>query len=74
MLFILFVIEFKLSNALTTELSNELAMEFLDLYEGESVLQNLKHQYHKNRNQVYDVWKRIKNKISIERSLKELWK
>ncbi|KAJ8928699.1 hypothetical protein NQ314_018709 [Rhamnusium bicolor] len=56
------------------EWSSEVIMEFLDLYEGEPVIWNPQNQHHKDRNQVYDAWKRIQNNISIERSLRELKK
>lgn len=68
---IFLVIVSKLLTPLTIGWSNELTIEILDLYEGESGIWNIKHHHHKNRNQVYDSWKRIENKIRIECSFKE---
>ncbi|KAJ8930817.1 hypothetical protein NQ314_016349 [Rhamnusium bicolor] len=55
------------------EWSNEVVLEFLDLYENEPVIWCAKHLDHKNRNAINDAWKRIEEKISIECS-KELKK
>lgn len=56
------------------EWSNEVIMEFLDLYEREEVIWNPQHGGHKDRNQVYDAWKQIQKDFSLECSLKELKK
>ena len=54
------------------EWSNEVIIEFLDLYEGEPVIWNPQNEHHKDKNQVYDAWKRIQSNMSVECSLKEL--
>ncbi|GBM23797.1 hypothetical protein AVEN_271150-1 [Araneus ventricosus] len=56
------------------EWNNELIMEFLDLYELEPVIWNPLHEHHKDRNHVYDAWKRVQSSLSIDFSLKVLKK
>lgn len=56
------------------EWSNEVVLEFLDLYENEPVIWCSKHLKYKNRNEVNDAWKRIEEKISITCSTNELKK
>lgn len=56
------------------EWSNEVTMEFLDLYENEPVVWNASHPLHKNRNEVYDAWKRIQQKLGIDLSIPDLKK
>ncbi|XP_014245539.1 uncharacterized protein LOC106664372 [Cimex lectularius] len=56
------------------EWSNKVIMEFLDLYEGEPSIWNLHHADHKDRNNIYEAWKRIQGSISVDCSLKELKK
>ncbi|GBN23771.1 hypothetical protein AVEN_104383-1 [Araneus ventricosus] len=58
----------------TMEWNNELIMEFLDLYELEPMIWNPQNQHHKDRNHVYDAWKRIQSSLSIDFSLKVLKK
>lgn len=52
--------------------SNEVIMEFLDLYEGEPSIWNPQNGGHKDRNKVYEAWKRIQGSFSVECSLSEL--
>lgn len=54
--------------------SNEVTMEFLDLYEATPVIWNPHHEHHKDRHRVHDAWKQIQSKLSVECSLKELKK
>lgn len=54
--------------------SNEVVLEFLDLYENEPVIWCTKHPEHKNRNAINDAWKRIEDTISVECSIKDLKK
>lgn len=56
------------------EWSNEVVLEFLDLYAEEPIIWFSKHPNHKNRNAVQDAWKRIEEKISITCSTKDLKK
>lgn len=56
------------------EWTNEIVIEFLDLYEQEPIIWNPVNEEHKDRNKVYDAWKRIQSNFSIECSLKELKK
>ncbi|GBO38150.1 hypothetical protein AVEN_60424-1, partial [Araneus ventricosus] len=56
------------------EWNTELIMEFLDLYEGDPIIWNPQNQHHKDRNQVFDAWKRIQSRLSIDLSLKVLKK
>ncbi|XP_067215180.1 uncharacterized protein [Linepithema humile] len=54
------------------EWSNEKTIEFLELYEKETLLWNPKHISHKDRNAVNDSWKKIEAILNI--SVKELKK
>ncbi len=70
--FYFFLVSFLFWNKL--EWSNENIIEFLDLYEAEPVIWNPQHEKHKDRNAVYDAWKCIMSKFSIECSVAELKK
>jgi len=54
--------------------SNETVMEFLELYERESIIWNASDPNHKNRNQVLDAWKRIEIKMGLPYSVADLKK
>lgn len=54
------------------EWTNEVIMEFLDLYEQEPTIWNPLNEDRKDRNKVYEAWKRIQTRFSIECSLKDL--
>lgn len=54
------------------EWTNEVIIEFLDLYEAEPAIWNPQNEHHKDRNVIYDAWKRIQGQISVECSLKNL--
>lgn len=56
------------------EWSNEVIMEFLDLYEGEPSIWNPQNADHKDRNMIHDAWKRIQGSLSVECSLTDLKK
>lgn len=45
------------------EWPNEVILEFLDYYENEPVIWNASALNHKNRNEIYDAWKRIELKM-----------
>lgn len=45
------------------EWSNELILEFLDLYKNEPVIWNPSHNLNKNRNDHHDAWKRIQEQL-----------
>lgn len=54
------------------EWSNETILEFLDLYEHEPVIWHPSHSLHKNRNDIYDAWKKIQEKMSVRYSITDL--
>lgn len=56
------------------EWTNELTIEFLDLYEKETAIWDPKDQLHRNRDIVFDSWKKIKDSMSIPVDIKELKK
>ncbi|KAG8227151.1 hypothetical protein J437_LFUL001695 [Ladona fulva] len=56
------------------EWTNEVTMEFIDLYEGEPSIWNPQNPDHKDGNKTYDAWKHIQASISVECSMKELKK
>ena len=56
------------------EWSNELILEFLDLYEQEPCIWNPKHSLHKVRNSVHDSWKNISQNLSVQYSISDLKK
>lgn len=56
------------------EWSNELVIEFLDLYEKERIIWDASHKLHKNRNDVHDAWKRIQKQLSVTYSITDLKK
>lgn len=56
------------------EWTNELVLEFLELYEEEPAIWNSSYIQHKNRNDLYDAWLRIKNKLSTPCSISDLKK
>ncbi|KAL1496995.1 hypothetical protein ABEB36_008029 [Hypothenemus hampei] len=66
--------ERSMGSTLNMEWSNETIMEFLNLYENEPVVWNACHPLHKNRNEVFEGWKRIQQKLSIDCSVTELKK
>ncbi|KAJ8945153.1 hypothetical protein NQ318_001618 [Aromia moschata] len=53
------------------EWSNENILAFLDFYEAESIVWNSGHNDHKNRNLVYDAWKRIERNMGGRYSVAE---
>lgn len=53
------------------EWSNEVIMKFLDMYKREPAKWNPQNKQNKNRNYVYDSWRRIQTQISVERIIKE---
>lgn len=56
------------------EWSNENTLEFLSLFEKESLIWNPKDPLHKNRNLVSDAWKRIKDNFSKDIAIVDLKK
>ena len=56
------------------EWSNEHVMLFLDFYEQEPVIWNASDENHKNRNLVYDAWKRMERNLGNTYSVNELKK
>lgn len=50
---------------LKMECGNENIIKILDFYERESVICNTSHRDHKNRNLVYDAWKREREKYGL---------
>lgn len=54
------------------EWSTDITLEFLHLYEMESVIWDPKNPTHKDRNEIADAWKRIRDALSIECSVKML--
>jgi len=56
------------------EWSNELILEFLDLYEQEPCIWNPKHPHHKIRNSIHDSWENISKNLSSTFSISELKK
>lgn len=56
------------------EWSNDLVIEFLELYEKEPIIWNPRDPNHKNRNCINDAWKRIGDNISVACTTNELKK
>nr|CAH7765262.1 unnamed protein product [Callosobruchus chinensis] len=56
------------------EWSNETVFEFLECYENEPVIWNASLPTHKNRNDIYDAWKRIEVKMGHKYTVTELKK
>jgi hypothetical protein len=56
------------------EWSNDLVIEFLELYEKEPAIWNPRDPNHKHKNYVNDSWKRIADNISVPCSTNELKK
>jgi len=56
------------------EWSNESVLEFLRLYEQESVIWNVKHLKHRDRNAVSDAWSNIQKSLSLQCTVQELKK
>lgn len=56
------------------EWPNELVLDFLTFYEIEAVIWNPALPNHKNRNEVYDAWKRIEEKMEKKFTVTELKK
>ncbi|XP_030757942.1 uncharacterized protein LOC115883689 [Sitophilus oryzae] len=54
--------------------TNEMILEFLDLYQNEPVIWDANTPGHKNRNDVYDAWKRIELNMDEKFSVTELKK
>lgn len=54
------------------EWSNELIMEFLQLYDQEPCIWNPKHTNHKIRNSVHDSWVNISKNLSQKYTINEL--
>lgn len=54
------------------EWPNELVLKFLEVYENEPVIWNSTMPNHKNRNYVFDAWKRIETKLGNKYSINEL--
>jgi hypothetical protein len=55
-----------------SDLSNELVLEFLELYQAEPTIYDPKHPFHKNKMRVNDVWMRIKRALSVDVSVAEI--
>jgi hypothetical protein len=51
--------------------SNELVLEFLELYQAEPTIYDPKHPAHKNNMKVNDAWMRIKRALSVYVSVAE---
>ncbi|BES88964.1 Alcohol dehydrogenase transcription factor Myb/SANT-like [Nesidiocoris tenuis] len=56
------------------EWTNDIVMEFLELYEKEPLLWNPSHPKHKNRDEAHDAWKRIGARLDGRYSVSELKK
>ncbi|KAL4091218.1 hypothetical protein QTP88_025943 [Uroleucon formosanum] len=56
------------------EWSNDLILEFLELYEQEPCIWNPKHPQYKIRNTVYDSWENISKNLSVPYSISDLRK
>lgn len=56
------------------EWSNETVLQFLDFYEQESLIWNASDSDHKNRNLIFDAWKRIEKNMGGKYSVTELKK
>jgi hypothetical protein len=54
--------------------SNELVLEFLELYKAEPTIYNSKHPVHKNKMKVNDACMRIKRALSVDTSVSEMKK
>ncbi|XP_063547989.1 uncharacterized protein LOC134755372 [Cydia strobilella] len=54
--------------------SNDVVLEFLDLYRREQLLWDPKHPHHRNRSEVSDAWLRIQTSLSINCSVSDLKK
>jgi hypothetical protein len=54
--------------------SNELVLEFLELYQAEPTIYDPKHPAHKNKMKVNDAWMRIKRALSVDFSVAEIKK
>jgi hypothetical protein len=51
------------------EWSNELVLEFLELYQAEPTIYNSKHPAYKNKMKVNDAWMRIMRTLSVDASV-----
>jgi hypothetical protein len=56
------------------EWSNELVLEFLDLYQAQPIIYNPKHSAHKNKLKVNDAWEGIKRALSVDASISNMKK
>jgi hypothetical protein len=56
------------------EWSNTMTLNFLDFYQKEPVIWDPSHKLRKNRNEVFNAWKRIQNEFSSDVSIEELKK
>jgi hypothetical protein len=54
--------------------SNELVLEFLELYQAEPTIYNPKHPAHITKMKVNDAWMRIKRALSVNVSVAEIKK
>jgi hypothetical protein len=52
--------------------SNELVLEFLELYQAEPTIYDPKHPAHQNKMKVNDAWMRIKRALSADVSVTEI--
>jgi hypothetical protein len=55
-------------------LSNELVLEFLELYQPEPTIYDPKHPAHKNKLKANDAWMRTRRAFSVEFSVAEIKK
>jgi hypothetical protein len=54
--------------------SNQLVLEFLELYQAEPAIYGPKHPAHKNKMKVSDAWMRIRHALSVDVSVSEIKK
>jgi hypothetical protein len=52
--------------------SNELVLQFLELYKAEPTIYDPKHPAHKNKIKVNDAWMRIRRVLSVDVSVAEI--
>lgn len=54
--------------------SNEMVLEFLELYEAQRLIWDASHPLHKNRNDVHDAWRAIQQELKFKGSIGDLKK
>jgi hypothetical protein len=54
--------------------SNQLVLEFLELYQAEPAIYDPKHPAHKNKMKLNEAWMRIRRALSVDVSVSEIKK